>query len=90
MKLNRTVLRNIRLIALFACWIFAAAFEASVIPVSEVTQGIMNVLTFGISIYCMWKNNSFTEEAKAADVFLDMLKENGGLAGLGGDEDKEN
>ena len=71
---KREVFTKIRVVALFVLWVLAASFEANIIPVNEVTTRISEILTFAVSVWCMWKNNSFTPEAKTADVLLDALK----------------
>lgn len=52
------------------------AFGKSPLPFSdtEIQQGVTLVFTIAAAIAAWWKNNSFTEAARAADLLLGQIR----------------
>ena len=49
----------------------------SVLPFDEqqITDGLSMLFTAAAALWALWKNNSFTKEAQAADVYLKAAKD---------------
>lgn len=49
----------------------------SVLPIedTEVTELVTLLFTIGASVWAWWKNNSFTQPAIKADVYMNVLRE---------------
>lgn len=54
-----------------------SAMGKSVLPIEEEqVEALVSVcLTIASSVWAWWKNNSFTEKAKLADLYLQAMKE---------------
>ena len=70
----------VRVIALFlvlANQISVSFFEFKLLPFAdeEIYEGVSIVVTTAVAFWTSWKNNSFTDEAQEADVYLTEQKE---------------
>lgn len=70
----------VRVIALFlvlANQISVSFFEFKLLPFAdeEIYEGVSIIVTALVTIWTSWKNNSFTNEAQEADVYLKEQKE---------------
>ena len=70
-----TVVRTIALAAVMAnqCMLLFG-IEALPFTDDEIYSGISAAATVVVSVWAWWKNNSFTEAAKAGDVLKDEVK----------------
>ena len=70
-----TITRTVLLILALINQILEATGH-SVIPVSsgEVSELISTVFTIATALWAWWKNNSFTQSAKAGDVVKDAVR----------------
>ena len=71
----------VRVIALFlvlANQISVSFFEFKLLPFAdeEIYEGVSIVVTTLVAFWTSWKNNSFTDEAQEADVYLKEYKAN--------------
>ncbi len=71
----------VRLIALVIVWVnqLAATFGTYSVPniSPQAIYLISTVITIVVSLYGYWKNNSWTNGAKVADIVLDVIKDSG-------------
>lgn len=71
----------VRLIALAIAWLnqIAVTFGGYTVPHvnEEVIYLIATVITFAVSAYTYWKNNSWTTNAKTADAVMTVLNNTG-------------
>lgn len=69
----------IRLVVLLILLVnqFLIVFGWNPLPFSEeeIYQGVSAVVTFVVTIYTWWKNNSITKEAREGDRVMKQLKE---------------
>ena len=75
---KETIIRTIILVIALLNQILTAAGK-NPLPFSdeEIYMGLTAIFTVAASVWAWWKNNSFTENAIAADEYKDMLN-NGG------------
>lgn len=75
---KETIIRTIILVIALLNQILTAAGK-NPLPFSdeEIHMGLTAVFTVAAAVWAWWKNNSFTENAIAADEYKDMLN-NGG------------
>ena len=75
---KETIIRTIILvIALLNQILTAAGKNPLTFSDEEIYMGLTAVFTVAAAVWAWWKNNSFTENAIAADEYKDMLN-NGG------------
>lgn len=72
-----TIIRTICLV-LALINIVLESMGKSIIPISDeqISEAVSIALVIITSLEAWWKNNSFTEEAKMADLFLEDLRKN--------------
>lgn len=74
-----TIIRTIVLVLALANQVLAIyGKEALPITEDEVYQAITLIVTIATSLWAWWKNNSFTQPAIKADVYMEQLREEEG------------
>ena len=70
-----TIVRTIVLVLALINQLLSATGHA-VLPIKDeqVETIVTTLATIGAALWAWWKNNSFTKNARAADVFLEDLK----------------
>lgn len=77
MKIKKeTIIRTIVLLLALANQVLAICGK-NAIPITEdeVYQLVTLLVTIASTLWAWWKNNSFTQEALQADVYLEQLRE---------------
>lgn len=66
---------TVRIILFILAWVNTLLVRNGHNPLPVVNEQIVaDTITLVISIWTLWKNNSFTKEAKQADAYLKDLK----------------
>lgn len=70
----------VRIVALFLVWanqVCNAFFDFQLLPFTDeqIYEGVSIALTFIVTVWTTWRNNSFTEEAQVADQYLKSVRE---------------
>lgn len=75
---KETIIRTVVLAVALLNQVLTAAGK-NPLPFSdeEIYAGLTAVFTIGAAVWAWWKNNSFTENAIAADEYKDMLNNSG-------------
>ena len=70
-----TIVRTICLILALANQVLAL-YGKEKIPITddEIYQLVSIIITIGVSVWTWWKNNSFTQPAIKADIYLEQLR----------------
>lgn len=81
MKKDVIVRLVILVIALVNVALVVAGYNPIMVDDSAIYDGVSIAIATCSSLWCAWKNNPITEEAKAANVLMEELKANRGKYG---------